>query len=115
MYIDKDGASLAALDITNESHIFLWDGCQVGGDAFLTGEANEPLQLLVTYPVDLVAGDGGEREEEVAMGFPKSSTLGEVRVSIILKGSGYLESSSFPLSPFVFTFAMGVYVSFKTY
>ena len=94
---DKDEASLAALDITNESHLFLWDGVQVDGEIILVGEASEPVQLLITYPTRGGAKEAEqdyeeedeeeeeeEREEEVAMGFPKDSTLGEVRVSIAL-------------------------------
>jgi len=57
------------------------------------GEACEPVQLLVTYSMrGVVKGVGpssdSEEEgnsvwgEEVAMRFPKDSTLGEVRVSL---------------------------------
>ena len=88
---DKDGASLAALDISNDTHIFLWDGVQVDGVSIQVGEASEPVQLLVTYPMrGVVKGVGrnsdSEEErsevwgEEVAMSFPKDCTLGEVRV-----------------------------------
>ena len=67
------------------------------GEIILVGEASEPVQLLITYPTRGGAKEAEqdyeeeedeeeeeEREEEVAMGFPKDSTLWEVRVSIAL-------------------------------
>ena len=87
---DKDGATLAALDIGNESHFFIWNGVKVRGEAVQVGESCEPIQLHVTYPT---ARDGESRhtknngrrgeegQAEVVMGLSKNSTLGELRVS----------------------------------
>ena len=90
-YADKDEASIAALDITNDFHLFLWDGAEVGGEPVLVGDAYEPVQLLVTYPV--CAGEGDDDEEEgeveVALAFTKDSTLWEVRVRIYIHVVAY--------------------------
>lgn len=80
---DKDAASLAALDITDESHLFLWDGVQVGGEDIPVGEGCEPMQLSVTYPsLDARRGQrkGEAAETEMVMAFNKSATLREVKV-----------------------------------
>lgn len=99
--VDKDEASLAALDITNESHLFLWDGVQVHGSVVEVGEESEPVQLHVTYPSIPVGpgcyssgrvrrrrvqeaeeeeGEGGGGQKEMVMGFSKNTTLREIRV-----------------------------------
>lgn len=83
-FLDKDEASLAALDITDESHLFFWDGVEVNGDVIRMGEESEPIQLHVTHP-SLGAKERkarGVSENEVVMGFHKNSTLGEIRVSV---------------------------------
>ena len=90
---DKDEASLAALDITDESHLFLWDGVQVGREHIPVGEGCEPMQLSITYPTGRGWGEEDEDEEdeeedeeetevEMAMSFSKSATLREVRVRL---------------------------------
>lgn len=81
-YIDKDEASLAALDITDESHLFLWDGVSVGGEAVQVGECCEPVQLHVMYPSLLGEGEGegSTSETEMVLGFSKNSTLREIKV-----------------------------------
>ena len=82
-FSDKDDACLAALDITNESHLFLWDGVQVRGEAVQVGDSCEPIQLHITHPALGAAMDKSEtRETEMVVGFHKNATLREVRVSV---------------------------------
>ncbi len=87
-FSDKDDASLAALDISNESHLFLWDGVQVRGEVIQVGDVCEPIQLHITYPALDVAMDRSKPREvaeaEMIMGFNKNATLREVRVGLIL-------------------------------
>ena len=71
-----DCCTIADAGITNDSHLFLWDGEEVGGEAIQVGTSCEPILLNITYPT---ADDG---EMEMVSGFHKNSTLGELRVSI---------------------------------
>lgn len=77
---DKDEASLAALDIGADSHLFIWDGVKVRGEVVQVGEMSEPIQLLVTYPVQGKGSKEEPTETEMVMSFHKNSTLKEIRV-----------------------------------
>ena len=85
-YADKDEASLAALDLIDESNLFFWDGVKVQGVPVCVGEEHEPVSLHVTFPVmDLsLSGSGreGEEQTEVVLAFSKNTTLCEIRVCV---------------------------------
>ncbi len=65
--------SVADAGITNNSQLFVWDGQTVGGDAIVVGWSCDPILLHVTYPSE-------EGECELSSGFPKNSTLSQLRV-----------------------------------
>ena len=69
----------------DESHLFVWGGEEVGGEVIQVGASCEPILLNLTYP----SGEEEEKEMELVLGFPKNSTLGELRVSALgrFKGS----------------------------
>ena len=64
--------------ITDESHLFVWGGEEVGGEAIQVGTPCEPILLNVTHPSCEEDDEG--KEVELTLGFPKNSTLGELRV-----------------------------------
>ena len=84
-FIDKDEASLAALDMIDESHLFVWDGVSVGGEAVEVGECCEPVQLHVMYPSLGGEGEGSVSETEMVLGFSKNSTLREIKVCTYMR------------------------------
>ena len=77
----------------DESHLLVWGGEEVGGEAIQVGASCEPVLLNLTYP----SGEEEGKEVELALGFPKNSTLGELRVCALgrLKGSKYSHTSDF--------------------
>ena len=69
----------------------MWDGVQVTGEMVQVGTSCEPVLLHVTYPApsssrgghgssSSSAADGEDCEYELVSGFPKNSTLKELRV-----------------------------------
>lgn len=70
----------------------MWDGVQVAGETVQVGASCEPVLLHVTYPAPSSsscggrgssrssAADGEDCEYELVSGFPKNSTLKELRV-----------------------------------
>ena len=76
-----DSTPIADAGIKDESHLFVWDGEQVGGENIQVGAACEPVLLHLTYPSPSGGVKGEEGECELVSGFPKNSTLGELRVS----------------------------------
>ena len=88
-FADNDDRSIADASITNDSNLFVWDGEQVAGETVHVGASCEPVLLHVTYPAPSSSsshssssgGSGGEDcEYELISGFPKNSTLKELRV-----------------------------------
>ncbi len=69
----NDQLSVADAGLTNNTQLFLWDGEMVGGETVTVGRSCEPVLLHVTYPTD-------EGECELSSGYPKNSTLGQLRV-----------------------------------
>lgn len=67
---------LKDLGILEGTKIFVWDGSQVGGEHFAIGVAHEPvlLNISVTLP-------NGEASE-MSRGFPKTTTIGELKIFI---------------------------------
>ena len=65
----------------------MWDGVQVAGEMVQVGASCEPILLHVNYPAPSSSrggssGSAGEDcEYELVSGFPKNSTLKELRVS----------------------------------
>ena len=79
----NDDSSIADVGITDDSNLFVWDGVQVGGEVVQVGVSCEPVLLHVTYPAPSSHGSsatGEECEYELVSGFPKNSTLKELRV-----------------------------------
>lgn len=80
-----DDLTIADAGITDDSNLFVWDGVQVAGEAVQVGAYCEPVLLHVTYPApSSVTSDSSSREGceyELVSGFPKNSTLRELRVS----------------------------------
>jgi hypothetical protein len=87
-FADSDERSIADAGITNDSNLFVWDGVQVAGETVQVGASCEPVLLHVTYPApsSISSSEGGgttageDCEYEVISGFPKNSTLKELRV-----------------------------------
>ena len=92
-FADNDDRSIADAGITNDSNLFVWDGEQVAGETVHVGASCEPVLLHVTYPAPSSSssrsssnscGSGGTAAEdceyELISGFPKNSTLKELRV-----------------------------------
>lgn len=91
-FADNDDRSIADAGITNDSNLFVWDGEQVAGETVHVGASCEPVLLHVTYPAPSSSsshsssnsGSGGtageDCEYELISGFPKNSTLKELRV-----------------------------------
>ena len=71
-----DCSTVADAGIANDSHLFLWDGEEVSGEAIQVGASCEPILLNITYPTT------EDEEIEMVSGFHKNSTLGELRVSV---------------------------------
>ncbi|XP_064401493.1 ubiquitin carboxyl-terminal hydrolase 40-like isoform X3 [Halichondria panicea] len=71
----NDQTSVADAGITNNSQLFVWDGQTVGGEAIAVGWSCDPILLHVTYPSE-------EGECELSSGFPKNSTISQLRVSL---------------------------------
>ena len=73
--------TLRDLQVLDGSNLFVWDGERVGGVGIRTGTACEPVLLRVTYHSCEESGGVEEgEEEEMEIGRPKDSTLGELRV-----------------------------------
>jgi hypothetical protein len=93
---DSDERSIADAGITNDSNLFVWDGVQVAGETVQVGASCEPVLLHVTYPAPSStssSGGGGttageDCEYELISGFPKNSTLKELRVRRELLNQG---------------------------
>ena len=90
-FSDNDDRSIADAGITNDSNLFVWDGAQVAGETVHVGVSCEPVLLHVTYPAPSSSssrssnnsGSGTAAEDceyELISGFPKNSTLKELRV-----------------------------------
>ena len=83
-----DDLTIADAGITDDSNLFVWDGVQVAGEAVQVGASCEPVLLHVTYPApSSLVGDSSSREGceyELVSGFPKNSTLRELRVSKLM-------------------------------
>lgn len=73
--------------VTDEGDLFVWDGVQVGGEAIQTGASCEPVLLHVTYPAPSLLDSRVTEEKrqcELVYGFPKNSTLKELRVRFMI-------------------------------
>ena len=90
-FAENDDRSIVDAGITNDSNLFVWDGAQVAGETVHVGASCEPVLLHVTYPAPSSSssrssdGSGGgtageDCEYELISGFPKNSTLKELRV-----------------------------------
>ena len=66
-------AVLSSLGLSDETHLFVWNGIDVGGKPLLTGKAHEPLVLHFTYSL------AGQDEREMDVCVAKSLTLGGLR------------------------------------
>ena len=85
-FTGNDDSSIADAGITDDSNLFVWDGVQVAGETVQVGTSCEPVLLHVTYPAPSSSRDGSsgvageDCEYELVSGFPKNSTLKELRV-----------------------------------
>lgn len=85
-FAGNDDSSIADAGITDDSNLFMWDGVQVAGETVQVGASCEPVLLHVTYPAPSSSRGGSssaageECEYELVSGFPKNSTLKELRV-----------------------------------
>ena len=70
----NEQAILSTLGLADETHLFVWDGLEVGGKPIQTGKAHEPLLLHFTYSID-------QDEREMDLCVARSLTLGELRVA----------------------------------
>ncbi|KFM66255.1 Ubiquitin carboxyl-terminal hydrolase 40, partial [Stegodyphus mimosarum] len=68
--------TLKDLGILEGTKVFVWDGLQVGGEHFAIGVAHEPVLLTIT--VTLPNGE----TTEMSRGFPKTTTIGELKALI---------------------------------
>lgn len=70
----QDSESLINLQIMDGTKLFVWNGKEVGGEIILVGIHHEPILLNVTCRL------GDIDSVKITRGFPKSMTLGELKV-----------------------------------
>ncbi|XP_067119368.1 ubiquitin carboxyl-terminal hydrolase 40-like isoform X1 [Centruroides vittatus] len=70
----QDLENLIDLQITDGTKLFVWNGKEVGGEIILVGIHHEPILLNVTCRL------GDMDCVKITRGFPKSMTLGELKV-----------------------------------
>ncbi|XP_076349465.1 ubiquitin carboxyl-terminal hydrolase 40-like isoform X2 [Tachypleus tridentatus] len=70
----QDTVVLKDLGILTGTKLFVWDGKQINGEIPLIGSFHEPILLNVT------CFQPGGMSREITRGFPKSLTVGELRV-----------------------------------
>lgn len=72
----QNDTSLKDLGIFDGTKIFVWDGIQVGGEIILVGAAHEPILLNISATLL------NSEATEFSRGFPKTMTVGELRVML---------------------------------
>ena len=81
-----DDMTISDAGVTDEGDLFVWDGVQVAGEAIQVGASCEPVLLHVTYPAPSSLGScvSEDRKQcELVYGFPKNSTLKELKVRVL--------------------------------
>ena len=76
MHTGDEQAILSSFGLSDEAHLFVWNGMDIGGQPLQTGKAHEPIVLHFTYSVT----DQDEREMDVCVA--RSLTLGGLRVTV---------------------------------